>query len=163
MKYIILFVVLSFGWCSHSQKTISEVLKKYNSESVTYMSVTELAMQKTDVILLDAREFPEFNVSHIKDAISIGFSTFNIETIKKTITHKAKTIVVYCSIGVRSERIAEQLKNAGYTSVYNLFGGIFEWKNNGYKVYDSKNKATENVHTYSKKWSQWLKKGTKIY
>ena len=163
MKYLILFIFLGFGVFSHSQKSISELLKTYNTESVSYISVTELAMPKTDAILLDAREISEFNVSHIKNAIHIGYNTFNIENIKNIITNKTKTIVVYCSVGIRSQRIAEQLKKAGYTTVYNLFGGIFEWKNNDFKVYDSENKETENIHTYSKKWSQWLKKGKKIY
>jgi 3-mercaptopyruvate sulfurtransferase SseA len=72
-------------------------------------------------------------------------------------------IVVYCSLGVRSEDIAEQLKKEGYTNVYNLFGGIFEWKNSNHKVYDNKEEPTENVHAFSKKWSKWLLKGNKIY
>lgn len=44
-----------------------------------------------------------------------------------------------------------------------FFGGIFEWKNKDFKVYDNKNKLTENVHAFSKEWSQWLIKGNKIY
>jgi len=33
---------------------------------------------------------------------------------------------VYCSLGIRSEVIAKKLKKAGYTNVFNLYGGIFE-------------------------------------
>ena len=47
--------------------------------------------------------------------------------------------------------------------ISNLFGGIFEWKNNGFKVYDSINTVTENVHIFSKEWSKWLTKGEKVY
>lgn len=70
---------------------------------------------------------------------------------------------MYCSLGIRSEHIAEKLKKRGYTSVYNLYGGIFEWKNKDYKVYDSNEKETDNIHAYSKAWSKWLKKGNKVY
>ena len=44
-----------------------------------------------------------------------------------------------------------------------LYGGIFEWKNNDYPIIDSEGKETENVHTYSRFWSKWLKKGIKVY
>jgi len=126
------------------------------------MSVQELAMPKTDAILLDAREISEFNVSHLKNGIHVGYDHFDISTVTEKITDKSSKIVVYCSLGIRSEDVAEQLKNAGYTNVYNLFGGIFEWKNNDFSVYSDEGE-TEEVHAFSKEWSQWLLKGIKIY
>jgi len=51
----------------------------------------------------------------------------------------------------------------GYKNVYNLYGGIFEYKNNGGKVVDNQNKETDKIHTYNKEWSVYLKKGIKIY
>ena len=155
--------VLFFSFNSHAQKTISELLKKYNTESIPYISVQELAMPKTEAILLDAREDSEYETSHIENAIHIGYNNFNIETVTKKIEDKSSKIVIYCSLGIRSDDIAEQLKKAGYTNVYNLFGGIFEWKNNDFTVYDNKNEPTENVHAFSKAWSQWLLKGNKVY
>ena len=71
--------------------------------------------------------------------------------------------MVYCSLGIRSEDVAEKLKKAGYTNVLNLYGGIFEWKNNDFTIYDSEEKETENVHTFDEAWSKWLTKGIKIY
>ena len=70
---------------------------------------------------------------------------------------------MYCSLGVRSEDIGEQLKKAGYTNVFNLYGGIFEWKNKGFSVYNNDETLTENVHVCNAYWSQWLLKGNKIY
>jgi len=71
--------------------------------------------------------------------------------------------VVYCSVGVRSEIIAHRIIEKGYTNVYNLYGGIFEWKNNGFQVMDTLGNTTEKVHTYNKEWSKWLTKGEKVY
>jgi NDP-sugar pyrophosphorylase family protein len=59
--------------------------------------------------------------------------------------------------------IAEQLKQEGFTSIYNLFGGIFEWKNKDNPVYNNYGEETNDVHVYSEKWGKWLLKGTKIY
>ena len=148
---------------SFSLETMSDLLKKYNTKSVPYISVQELAMPKTEAIILDARESKEYETSHIKDALCVGYDFFNIETVLETIKNKDEQIVVYCSLGIRSEDIAEKLKIAGYTNVYNLYGGIFEWKNKDFNVYNSEDIATENVHTFSEEWSQWLKKGIKVY
>lgn len=157
---IIIFGAIQFGF---AQESISELLKKHNTKSIPYISVQETAMPKTDAVLLDSRELSEYNTSHLKDAIHVGYNEFNIKTVTDQITDKSTTIVVYCSIGIRSEDIAEQLKKKGYTNVFNLYGGIFEWKNNNFPVFNSEEKTTENVHAYSKEWSKWLLKGTKIY
>lgn len=163
MKKKIIYILFLFSGILSAQESLSELLRKYNNESVPYISVQELAMPKTDAFLLDARELREYEVSHLKDAIHVGYDEFNLTNTTKKLNNKDQMIVVYCSLGIRSEDIAEQLKKEGYTNVYNLFGGIFEWKNKDFKVYDNKNKLTENVHAFSKEWSQWLIKGNKIY
>ena len=76
---------------------------------------------------------------------------------------KDASIVIYCSVGVRSEKIGEKLIAAGYTNVKNLYGSIFEWVNEGNAVYNMNGKATNRVHAYSKTWGIWLKKGVKVY
>jgi len=163
MKTKIFYIFLLFSLLGFSQKNLSELLKKHNNESVPYISVQELAMPKTNAFLLDARELREYEVSHLKDALHVGYDEFNLANTTKKLNNKDQMIVVYCSLGIRSEDISEQLKNEGYTNVYNLFGGIFEWKNNDFKVYNLNNETTENVHVFSKEWSQWLLKGIKIY
>jgi rhodanese-related sulfurtransferase len=158
------YILIIFSTTTLSgQNTLSELLKKYNSKKINYISVQELAMPKTNAIILDAREINEYNVSHIKDAYYVGYNDFKIETVLKHIQDKNQKIVVYCSIGIRSETIAHKIKKAGFTNVLNLYGGIFEWKNNNYPVYTNEGLQTENVHVFSNEWSKWLKKGVKIY
>ncbi|MDT0558506.1 rhodanese-like domain-containing protein [Ichthyenterobacterium sp. W332] len=163
MKEKILYILLLFTSIGYAQETLSELLKQYNTQAVPYITVQELAMPKTNAIILDAREEAEYNISHIKDALNVGYDRFNIETIINKINNKNAVIVVYCSLGIRSEDIAEKLKKVGYHKVYNLYGGIFEWKNAGFKVYDINSKITDNVHAFSKEWSVWLTKGNKVY
>ncbi|WP_299130282.1 rhodanese-like domain-containing protein [uncultured Winogradskyella sp.] len=160
IKLFYLFLVVSL--LGFSQKTISKLLKQHNSERIPYISVHELAMPKTKVILLDAREINEFNVSHLQNAICVGYNDFDVTTITENVPDKSSKIVVYCSLGIRSEDVAEHLKKSGYTNVFNLYGGIFEWKNNDFPVYN-KHGETEEVHAFSKAWSKWLLKGNKIY
>ncbi|MDG2052577.1 MAG: rhodanese-like domain-containing protein [Flavobacteriaceae bacterium] len=150
---------------SNAQESLNEVLKKYNKNDVPYISATELRMQqsKNEVTILDSREFQEYQVSHIKYAVSVGFDIFSMENIFKIVKNKETPIVVYCTLGIRSEMIANKLKKAGYLDVKNLYGGICEWKNKEYKVIDSSQNTTNNIHTFSKEWSIWLIKGNPVF
>jgi len=146
-----------------AQETIADLLKQHNNKGVPYISVQELAMPKTKAIVFDSREPKEYKVSHIKDAICVGYDNFDMASIKNLYPNTNKKIVVYCSLGIRSETIGKKLKKAGYTNVYNIYGGIFEWKNKGFSIIDSEHNETNKVHTFNKAWSKWLIKGEKIY
>lgn len=163
MKTIQIFFFIISSVC-FTQKKLDKLLHKLNHNNIPYITVKELAQKKDSLILLDAREKKEFDVSHIRNATFVGYKNFDLTTIVKDLPKdKSKTIVVYCSLGVRSEKVAKKLKDNGYTNIYNLYGGIFEWKNKNYKVQDTLGKTTEKVHAFNKKWSKWLRNAVKIY
>ena len=144
------------------QKTsFNRMLKLMLSSSTPTIDVPQAALGASTYIFLDARERKEFDVSHIQNARYVGVSEFNMSSVSDL--PKNKAIVVYCSIGKRSEDLTLKLKKAGFTNVRNLYGGIFEWVNQGHKVYDINNKTTTNVHAYNKFWGKWLERGTKVY
>jgi rhodanese-related sulfurtransferase len=161
-KILILFLLISATFSA--QNKLDNLLKKWNKKKVPYISVDVLASQKTNTILLDAREEKEFKVSHLKNALFVGYDSFKLkETLKKLPKDKDTKIVVYCSLGIRSEIIAHKLIKEGYTNVYNLYGGIFEWKNNDFQVIDTLGNTTEKIHVFNEEWSKWLTKGEKVY
>lgn len=163
MKHILYFTIfLSFAF-ANAQTALDSLLQKENNETIPYITVEELA-KKENIVLLDSREEIEYKTSHIKDAICVGYDKFKLKKIKKVLPKdKTQPIVVYCSLGIRSEDVAEKLKKAGYINVYNLYGGIFEWKNQDQTVVDNNGETTEKVHTFNEDWSIWLKKGIKIF
>ncbi len=166
MKNKILYIIiLLLGITTNAQKTLDQTLKKYNNNYVPYISVTELRMYQAqgNVLILDSRELKEYKVSHIETATNVGYDFFLIEEFSEKHPNKKEAIVVYCTLGIRSETISDQLIKAGYTNVKNLYGGICEWKNKNFKVYDSTEMETQNIHTFNKEWSKWLKKGTPIF
>ncbi len=163
MKYILILLFTFFSAEAIAQKNIDDLLKQYNDNGVPYITVEELAMPKTEAILFDSREPKEYKVSHLKDAVCVGYDNFDIASVEKQYPNKDEKIIVYCSLGIRSETVGEKLKKAGYTNVYNLYGGIFEWKNKDFSIIDSEEKETNKVHTFNKEWSKWLEKGDKIY
>ncbi|MBU2995477.1 rhodanese-like domain-containing protein [Cellulophaga baltica] len=156
-----LLLLYFFSSCSFliAQKSIDKALEKFNDNSIPYITTKKLQETK-NVIVLDTREKEEFNVSHLKDAIWVGYKSFDINNIQ---VEKNANVVVYCSIGVRSEDIGEQLTKNGFTNVQNLYGGIFKWIENDFPIYDTKNNETKKVHAYDKEWGKLLKKGKKVY
>lgn len=162
MKIYILLLFVFLSSLGFAQNSIPKVLEKLNSKSVPYINVNEL-QEKDNLILLDAREIKEFNVSHIENAINVRFDHFDSKKVTDLLKDKNATIVVYCSIGVRSEKIGERLLKLGYKNVFNLYGGIFEWKHQGGKVVNNQNVETDEIHTFNKEWSVYLTKGKKVY
>ncbi|MCP9746498.1 rhodanese-like domain-containing protein [Lacihabitans sp. CS3-21] len=163
MKKII-FIVLALLQSSASiaqSKSFDVLLRGLIKKTVPIIKVQELKSKSTEVVLLDARELEEFEVSHLRNARYVGFNNFSLEGIKDI--PKTAPIVVYCSIGVRSEKIGEKLLAAGYTNVKNCYGSIFEWVNQGNEIVDMQNQPTQKIHAYNKKWGVWVNKGEKVY
>ena len=96
----------------------------------------------------------------MQNALWVGHDTFNLKVVEKL--DKAKPILIYCTVGARSEKIGKILQQEGFSRVYNLYGGIVHWVNEGRPVF-ANGKPTLQVHTYSKPWSIWLTKGEKVY
>ncbi|WP_083639118.1 rhodanese-like domain-containing protein [Algoriphagus marinus] len=121
---------------------------------------TELSSALADFQILDSREKEEFEVSHLEGAKWVGFDTFKLENVAGL--DKNKPVLVYCTVGARSQDIGKRLTEAGFTKVYNLYGGIIHWSNESMPLYQ-KGLPTNQVHTYSRSWGIWLEKGQKVY
>ena len=163
MKQFTYILVFLSTFAVDAQETLDELLNLYNTRSIPYISVEETRMLqlKGEVVILDTREKDEYDVSHITGAQLVGFDTFSAKEISEKIKHKDTPLLVYCSLGIRSEEIGEQLKKAGFTNVRNVYGGIFEWKNKQFPVVNKSERETDTVHTFSKAWGKWLTKGVK--
>ncbi|MCB2410282.1 rhodanese-like domain-containing protein [Hymenobacter lucidus] len=120
----------------------------------------ELSKTPNAVLLLDTRTPAEFKVSHLRGARFVNFDEYEKATFADV--PRDRPVVVYCSVGARSERVGERLQSLGFKHVRNLYGGIFQWVNEGRPVYNAQG-LTPNVHPYSALWSPWLTRGTKVY
>lgn len=140
------------------------MLKGLYANTVPVITPAELQQKlntpKQKIILLDTRSKEEYKVSHLRGARFVAYDAFEEARVQDL--PKDAPIVVYCSVGYRSEKIGEKLRKAGYTNVHNLYGGIFEWVNKGFTVYNAKGPTTK-VHAYSQVWGVWLQKGEKVY
>ncbi len=161
IKVLFAFLIAFNAFCQDKQSDIDKALKIHLKGTVKTIQVHELARNYSSYVVLDAREKKEYNVSHLKNAHLIGYSQPDFKFVNKL--PKNTPIVVYCSIGVRSEKMGEKLQKMGFSNVQNLYGSIFEWINSGHEVYNNKNKATSKIHAFDTIWGQCLKKGQKVY
>lgn len=104
--------------------------KQYKTIYAT--ELCKMLKQDPDLVLIDVRSPGEFsdtsqyaslNQGRLKGAINL-----DIEAIKKDPAvmdrYKDKTIVLYCSHSQRSRRVSKMLAENGFTSFYNLNGGM---------------------------------------
>jgi rhodanese-related sulfurtransferase len=151
---LFIFIGTSFGQNPDGFDKMAKNMAGKKAPIITMDAV--LADQKAgkEIVFLDSRELGEFQVSHMNGAIWVGFD--NIDWTKIDKIKKTATIIIYCSVGYRSGKLTEQLAKKGYTKVVNLYGGLFNWANNGGKIVNSRGVATNEIHGYNKNWSKWV-------
>lgn len=90
-------------------------------------------MNQQGALLLDVREPEEYSAIHAPNAKLIPLGQIN-SRLKEIETYKDKPIVVMCRSGRRSAQAVSILREAGYTQVSNIIGGITAWESNGLEV-----------------------------
>ena len=81
-----------------------------------------------NAVILDVRTPEEFETSRIPNSKNIDFynpQNFMLEIEK---LNKGNSYYVYCRTGVRSANSCQLMNELGFDKVYNLIGGIVEWK-----------------------------------
>lgn len=147
-----------------AQTAYDKKLESLYKNTVPQIDPAEVKRKKEwgkQIIILDTRSPEEFAVSHLPDAKFVDYKRFKAEDVQDI--DKNAEVVVYCTVGYRSERIGEKLLDMGFTDVKNLYGGIFQWANEERPLLNKNDQPTDSVHTYSRSWSSWLQHGIKVY
>lgn len=116
---ILSFIILSCnGQTSKNNKTIE--VKDFAAK----MEATPNAQ------ILDVRTPEEFSSAHIDNALNIDWlgDKFVVDAEK---LDKTKPVFVYCKSGGRSKSAANKLEELGFTTIYELQGGILKWDAEG--------------------------------
>jgi rhodanese-related sulfurtransferase len=122
--FIVLAILLSFQSCKDYSK---DVVAKGQIELITPQQVYDAVYSEDSVQLIDVRTPDEFKVSHLKGAQNICVTSEDFKEKVKTLD-KNKPVYVYCRKGGRSAEAAEQLKELGFTKIYDMDGGILLWE-----------------------------------
>lgn len=82
-------------------------------------------LESSDVMILDCRDVPDYQAGHMDGAMHAHDAL--VESMVRK-GDKARTVLIYCYSGHRSEHLTEFLTQFGYNNAYNLLGGYAEWQ-----------------------------------
>lgn len=116
-----IILILSLAACSMPWSDNSD-----GYTQISYEEAKKMIDERDDIIILDVRTQEEFEGGYIKGAILFPSQEVNEETASQKLPDKDQTILIYCSSGGRSKKVAQQLVDMGYTNIYE-FGGINSW------------------------------------
>lgn len=86
--------------------------------------------EQPDTVIVDMRNHYEYEVGHFENAIEIPSDTFRDQlpmAADRLEAHKDKTIIMYCTGGIRCEKASAYMKYKGFKSVFHVEGGIIEY------------------------------------
>ena len=87
-------------------------------------------LEADNIILVDMRNFYESEVGHFKGAITPEVENFreSLPIIADMLAeNKDKTMLMYCTGGIRCEKASAYMKHRGFENVFQLEGGIIEY------------------------------------
>ncbi|HEX4926013.1 MAG TPA: rhodanese-like domain-containing protein, partial [Bdellovibrionales bacterium] len=82
-----------------------------------------------EVLVLDTRNDYEYEIGKFKGAINPNIDEFREfpERLKELAIPKDKTVLIYCTGGIRCEKAILEMNKQGYEKVYQLEGGILNY------------------------------------
>ena len=83
-----------------------------------------------DTIIIDMRNYYEYEVGHFKEALEVPSDTFRQQLPMAAEMMKDKkeaTILMYCTGGIRCEKASAYMLHKGFKNVFHLEGGIINY------------------------------------
>ncbi|MEM8589793.1 MAG: rhodanese-like domain-containing protein [Pseudomonadota bacterium] len=125
-----------------------------DAPQITVADLFETLAEPT--LLIDVRDVEEYDVSHLPGALNAQDEALE-QLVRDVDTDRQ--IVLYCSVGYRSSRATEMLRDQGFDNVSNLEGSIFEWANEGHPLVvggPDSSTPTSFVHPFDEEWGTLL-------
>ena len=121
----ILFLLITYLPVSANIQSDTTCYENISCEDFNLLNETQ------DVFIIDVRFFKDYKKERIHNANSVADKDL-VALLLKGI-EKSESIYVYCYIGVKSKKISKYIcKDLNFSNVYNLEGGITQWKKKGF-------------------------------
>jgi UPF0176 protein len=102
-----------------------------NKGTGKHLKATDFKEMKNreDVLILDVRSNYEHHIGRFKGAMTLDIENFRDfpDKIKELEAYKDKTVVTYCTGGIKCEKASALLLEKGFKDVYQLEGGIIKY------------------------------------
>jgi len=110
--------------------------KAQNDDIVTKVTPEELVVllkANKEIKLIDVRTPEEYGAGHISRAENINFFSKNFSKSLAELD-KEEPLIIYCKSGRRSGKSIVTFKELGFTKIYELEGGVLNWKSKDFEV-----------------------------
>ena len=107
-------------------------------------------LSRGDAVLVDTREQHEWDEAHLEGATLVPPDSV-AERIESVAPDHSQRVLLYCRVGNRSARAADQLESElGYEDVASIAGGIVAWEDAGLPVVQTEGMTAEQRMRYSR-------------
>ena len=102
---------------------------EHTSPSINPKELKKWLDEERDILLLDTRNDYELRIGTFEKAVDLDIKTFRQfpAAIEKLNIDKDKTVVMFCTGGIRCEKASSLMKEEGFENVYHLQGGILKY------------------------------------
>ena len=96
---------------------------------LTPKQLYEFYENKKDFVIVDARNWYESKIGKFKNAITPQIKHFREwpKVVESLLEYKDKTIITYCTGGIRCEKASAYMCEQGFKDVYQMDGGILNY------------------------------------
>lgn len=106
---------------------IAELLRgRAGAGGLSPVEATQL-INRENAVVVDVREVAEFATGHLPNARNIPLGELEKRS-GELAKFKNKPLILVCQSGARSGRAMATVKAAGFDKVYNLAGGVAQWR-----------------------------------
>ncbi|MEL6941951.1 MAG: rhodanese-like domain-containing protein, partial [Bacteroidota bacterium] len=128
MKSRILFIFLAISLTHYTQAQIFENITVLEADSIIKANVDNEIFT-----IMDVRTPAEYKRDHLENAYQRNFYDDDFKEQMDSLAKK-RIYLLYCQSGNRSGQSFNFMKDLGFEHVYNMIGGISEWKAKGLPV-----------------------------
>ena len=102
---------------------------EYTAPKLTPEQLLNFYEDKKDFVIVDARNWYESKIGKFKNAITPQITHFREwpKVVESLSEYKKKTIVTYCTGGIRCEKASAYMREQGFKDVYQIDGGILNY------------------------------------
>lgn len=108
---------------------LNETSLEHTARKLTPEQLLKFYESKKDFVIVDARNWYESKIGKFKNAITPQITHFREwpKVVESLSEYKDKTIVTYCTGGIRCEKASAYMREQGFKDVYQIDGGILNY------------------------------------
>ncbi len=115
--------------------SFTTLVNAQNPQRINAKLFLSLIQKHPDALVLDTRPLDKYKLYRIKNAVPLPTKAELIDVVKEL--DRQDTIFVYCEKELRSASAIESLDSLGFKCVYELKGGLINWRRNSLPLDES--------------------------